>query len=158
MSDTAGFDINITLSDSAQGWAVAYPIQSSSFEGTEGADEFDLDVKYSGAIGDPPTNEPLRGAGFFSITCGNTCQVGVTCTCTCGNTCGITCGNTCQVGVTCTCTCGNTCGVTCGAGLTCGCTYGKCLTNSCTCSPTCQILQSCTCTCDRNRHSCFCNF
>jgi len=111
MTEHSGFDINITLSDGARRWS-AVPIQATNEPGVP--DEFDLDIKYTlpnGAPGNiaPNHNEPGEGkwaSGVFGITCGNTCEVGATCTCTCGNTCGITCGNTCQVLATCTCTCG----------------------------------------------------
>ena len=150
-----GFDIQITLADSAQRWA-NHPIHAVMYlqgeqaraatEASEG-DEFDLDIRFAGPVAQQDSSDvPLEKKeawGIFSITCGNTCgitcgntcQVLATCTCTCGNTCGVTCGNTCQVIATCTCTCGNTCGVTCGN--TCG----------VTCGHTCQILASCTCTC-----------
>jgi hypothetical protein len=149
MPEPGFFDLNITLSDSAQAWAASSILSSSSPDGLgQPEPEFDLDAKYSIEYKEP-TGEPgneIWASGIFGVTCGNTCQVGATCTCTCGNTCqviatctctcgntcGVTCGNTCQIIATCTCTCGNTCGITCGStcGLTCGNTCG--LTCGCT--------------------------
>jgi hypothetical protein len=171
------FDIDITLSDSALGWAThpihaSHPINALSLPGEPGErDEFDLDIKYTEPLvisenGFGAGNGGEWVAGIFSITCGNTCEVIATCghtcqviatcghTCqviaTCGNTCGITCGHTCQIAATCTCTCGHTCGVTCGntCGVTCGNTCGV------TCGHTCQILQTCPCLATANGFTC----
>jgi hypothetical protein len=165
MAEQTSFDITITLTDGAQGWA-GHPIHTFSYpegageslQGADERDEFDLDIKYNNGPGlayhapNGQVNERWE-AGIFSITCGNTCQVGGTCTCaTCGNTCQIlaTCGNTCQIGVTCTCTCGNTCGVTCGntCGVTCGNTCGV------TCPNTCHIGGTCGCAHPTNDANC----
>jgi hypothetical protein len=137
MAEQGNFDINITLTDSAQGWVAHSILSSSSPQGLNEPDEFDLDAKYGIEYNEPsgePGNE-VWASGLFGVTCGSTCQIGVTCTCTCGNTCGITCGNTCQVIFSCTCTCGNTCGITCGStcGLTCGNTCGITCGSSCGC-------------------------
>jgi hypothetical protein len=110
MSETAGFDINITLSDAAQGWQPH--LMPSSFSGVQEIpqhDEFDLDIRYDEIVGDPPAQGPMLGlSGPFGITCSNSCGVfsgcansgcgGITCTCQPSGICptaNLTCANTC---------------------------------------------------------------
>jgi hypothetical protein len=119
MPDRVAFDIDITLTDAALGWA-NHPIHAvSPREPIGDADEFDLDIKYSepGAVLGAG-NGIHEAGGIFTITCPNTC--GITCGIggTCGNTCGISCGPSCNIFGTC-----NTC-------------------NQATCAPTCQTCQT----------------
>jgi hypothetical protein len=134
MSDPASFDINITLSDVAQGWQPH--LMQSSWSATEDIsqhDEFDLDVKYDEIVGDPPTKGPLLGlSGPFGITCSNTCGIASGCA---GSGCGgITCGNSCNVFSGCASACG-TCGQNTCAGT---CAQTACGTCGDTCGGTCD--------------------
>jgi len=135
MSDATSFDINITLSDAAPGWQphlmpALLPHRVDSCCAVAGEvsshDEFDLDIRYGGIVGDPPASDAPLLAGFLSITCGNTCGVGSGCA---GSGCGgVTCGNSCNVFSGCATACG-TCGASCGcpsAGGTCNGTCDSC--------------------------------
>jgi hypothetical protein len=125
MSNPTRFDIDISLTGTTQGWLPWLPDdveQPSSPGGSRiDNDEYDLDPQFGNGYFEPPSGQAneIWASGLFGVTCGNTCQVGATCTCTCGNTC--------QVGATCTCTCGNTCQVL------------------ATCANTCQVFGTCTC-------------
>src|SRR5215471_17397714 len=102
MTEILQFDIDISLSEPADDRSAQIEFgEHPEARDQENAEEFDLDVRRSSATTRAKHPGGQERDGIFSITCGNTCEVGATCTCTCGNTC--------EVGATCTCTCGNTC-------------------------------------------------
>jgi hypothetical protein len=101
MAPPEGFDIDITLSDTFPPSLLADPTFGALPPQDLPRDEFDLDIKYSGVIGDEPVPGPFLGAsGPFGITCSPTCGVlsgcpsggGGACCPTASPTCSHTCG------------------------------------------------------------------
>jgi hypothetical protein len=135
MPDRAEFDVDITLSDAAQGWGTSPIIQMLPASGGVASrdefdldiqysdpDEFDLDVKYNDPNGAPGNGPWEANPGFLTVTCAG-CRLRPTII-TCFNTCLPTCAKTCAH------TCANTCRITCAA--TCFCpTRVACETRLC---------------------------
>jgi len=135
MPDRAEFDVDITLSDAAQGWA-PLPIQMPPASGGvarrdefdldvqySDPDEFDLDIKYNDPNGTPGNGPWEAHPGFLTVTCAG-CRIRPTLI-TCVNTCFVTCAHTCA----------KTCNVTCAATCLCP-TRVACLTRNIECFET----------------------